>query len=1025
MEASARAPTPALEPIIAASAPAGAAPSQEKALRYAQVSGEDAPPSELSEAAPQFLQEKPSLQSIPSTAAPAPNPAPAMESVLSDALVNDQLDEAENPEEGGRDVFANDAHHGGEAVPLVAATEVSDAVQEQADDSNASRETQLIRDFANHPMMDRVQRTLVETLQRELERIELEAREKLHAVKVEKRRREDLGVELYGTQQQLAKLQLSLEAAHNRAVELEEARATAEVKAQRVRSDHSNLKSALSERKSHVCKNQAELDAINETLRQVERYNEEMQKEIAVTKRATYKAEEDVTSLENAKRDQDFFIDTMQERIKRLEEVIAVHESQLERQRAESKEAKLMLSETGKEMELIVFEKRQLVQHWKASLVQLARRDEALSAAKATLASARMNVRDLQTEIDGARREISSTQTEYEGLVMACEKYKRDEAVLNEDIRHIAAECEAQSAQYALLQRSMAHTEEEEAKIAAECKRRCDSIEQLSANIQIVTVERQKIEQQVAAARTAQRTVSKAVKTIHKQTAAVKERAFEKEIEKAQVENELARIRVDAINTGAHNDQLRETLEEMVKKLKDQDTLIATYQKEIRQRNDTIEKKMLRVDRLNRKYEKMTAFLEEGEHLGPLEATIKNLTKDRDAVNAEAQAMQSQWLADQTRLVHTAQATEETLEKNAELRAHIRILDERHLQLVKEAATRASQINALNSNSKSLRADVARLNDMLGRHATMEQNLGNETSLMEMEFKSELKELEEESLKAEQKVVNIRAAKAQLLKEVMEVEEQVLLWEKKIQLERETQAALDPEIGSNEVKAMEKEIHRMKLRLRGLQVEQESMIQDMERAILKKEDYAFRFRGAQRPSMIESKGKQHTKASLKKKMAHLRFMINQTANDASKLSDDMQSRQRDIQDLTINLSKATARYSELEREAARLQANINNLLYQKQRRSEMQNARDRTASRYLDLERGVSEIVSNDQAGSVEKQLAAASEQNNGIRFVISKLLGEFDYLTEPLERIMCLADDAIQPTITGVADFEMDGGER
>ena len=37
-------------------------------------------------------------------------------------------------------------------------------------------------------------------------------------------------------------------------------------------------------------------------------------------------------------------------------------------------------------------------------------------------------------------------------------------------------------------------------------------------------------------------------------------------------------------------------------------------------------------------------------------------------------------------------------------------------------------------------------------------------------------------------------------------ERQVLLWEKKIELERETQAALDPSVGTGEIKAMEIEI---------------------------------------------------------------------------------------------------------------------------------------------------------------------------------------------------------------------------
>ena len=38
----------------------------------------------------------------------------------------------------------------------------------------------------------------------------------------------------------------------------------------------------------------------------------------------------------------------------------------------------------------------------------------------------------------------------------------------------------------------------------------------------------------------------------------------------------------------------------------------------------------------------------------------------------------------------------------------------------------------------------------------------------------------------------------------------------KIQLERETQAALDPEVGQSEVRAMEKEIHRMRIRAEAL-----------------------------------------------------------------------------------------------------------------------------------------------------------------------------------------------------------------
>ena len=47
------------------------------------------------------------------------------------------------------------------------------------------------------------------------------------------------------------------------------------------------------------------------------------------------------------------------------------------------------------------------------------------------------------------------------------------------------------------------------------------------------------------------------------------------------------------------------------------------------------------------------------------------------------------------------------------------------------------------------------------------------------------------------------------LANVVEAERQIMLWERKIQLEKETQAALDPDVGNDVVNAMRKEINRM------------------------------------------------------------------------------------------------------------------------------------------------------------------------------------------------------------------------
>jgi hypothetical protein len=63
------------------------------------------------------------------------------------------------------------------------------------------------------------------------------------------------------------------------------------------------------------------------------------------------------------------------------------------------------------------------------------------------------------------------------------------------------------------------------------------------------------------------------------------------------------------------------------------------------------------------------------------------------------------------------------------------------------------------------------------------------------------------------------------------VRRQIMLWEKKTQLARETRAAVDSEVGQGEIKAMKAEIHRMTVRHTQLMKMQEKMIQDMEKAV--------------------------------------------------------------------------------------------------------------------------------------------------------------------------------------------------
>ena len=228
-----------------------------------------------------------------------------------------------------------------------------------------------------------------------------------------------------------------------------------------------------------------------------------------------------------------------------------------------------------------------------------------------------MEARDHDTEIEGAKREILKTQGDNETVVAVRDRLAKEDTTLEEQITKMRAERDALADQYNLLQRSMGQTDEEEKKVDGLAAQLKQQVDQIAQNIQVVTRERQKLEEGIAQNKNTQTTVSKAVRNLDKATAVIVAQSHEKEMDAAHLENELSRIRVDTLNTDAHNMQLRETLSKLVNELKEKDRLIEKYQLEIRQRNDEIEKKMYRVDRLNRKYEKLIDGQEDIEHMGP------------------------------------------------------------------------------------------------------------------------------------------------------------------------------------------------------------------------------------------------------------------------------------------------------------------------------------------------------------------------------------------------------------------------
>eukprot|EP00793_Prasinoderma_coloniale_P004897 PRCOL_00000658-RA len=765
-----------------------------------------------------------------------------------------------------------------------------------------------------HPLFARAQEALRKQLLDSKRRAGEELREKENALKKAKKRREDVGVELYGVQQELARMQMGLEKTHEKLATVQEHRSSAE-------EDKARLEEALSEAAGKRDEDrraadalQKELDALAATLKQIEAYNEQMKSEIAVTRRATYVAEESVVKAEKEKAEQDVLIDGLQEQLKALHQRLALYEAQRVAQAQETRGARETLASADAEMESIHFEKKQLTQQWKSSLIAMARRDEALQATEEALRKQTEQERAIEQEIEGFKRQIRAEQEKNEQLTDVQRKVEAEAEYLKKTIASIQERQEELKAEYGALQKTLVRTEEQSDRARSEGATIESDINSMDRSIVKVNNEVKELELKMLESLSEQTTVEKQSRATVQASRKARKVIADQQMAAVKMSNELAKMRVDVLNTQAHNTRLEEALGALDSELRQKSAQIEKHEMEIHRRTLQIEMKTNEVVKLNLQYEKLTANVEE-ENTGPLEATIVNLKKEIATKVLESGDLQRRWVGFQTELVALVNANNALAERVARQKSERTVLEQRHARLDAQFNTHRRDIHDLQRSMSAMHTDMVRLNTMISRNTSLQSSLTNDNFNLETSIVNSLKELEAEAVRTEARIEATRAEKRDLLNELIETERQIMLWERKIQLEKETQAAIDPKLGNTAVAAMRKEIHRMQVRHTELQKRSEQLMQDMERAIQKRE-------------MISTKGRAQannkktgvlTQAALNKQLAELKRQVKQTEKEVETSEGRMEELedQRAILAETLESAAAAVKDGREKEEASR------------------------------------------------------------------------------------------------------------
>jgi len=438
---------------------------------------------------------------------------------------------------------------------------------------------------------------------------------------------------------------------------------------------------------------------------------------------------------------------------------------------------------------------------------------------------------------------------------------------------------------------------------------------------------------------------------------------------------------------------------ELEKELQSRDTLIEKMQVDIRRRHDEIERKQKILDSLNRQFDAIIAAQgnDEGEHVGPLEATINNLSKSITQKSQENDALQREWIRLQTELVNSKNYTHEVEESIRELRAQCTILTQKRNRMLASTKQQREEIALLERNTQALHLEMKKLNTLAHKNAAAQESAANDTFNLENDLVKRLQERKREAVTLESKIDAIRLAKADILAEILEAERQVMFWEKKIQLAKETQKALDPTIGKEDINKMKREIYIMEQRLGNLQREQRRKVEEMQKLVDHRD--VLRTKGAAVQAASKNGMKGTTKVTVAKENQRLATELNEKKGEAQMKERQIKECLANTEATSLEVEKVVAETAKLNEELAHAQHTIDLRAQERARALDDKARKQRTLQRYHNAEKGMYNLAMKPE--EVEQEKRALDMKKRALVVAMQHLSQEYPMMAAELQDLM------------------------
>uniref|UniRef100_A0A8D1WEJ3 Coiled-coil domain containing 40 n=1 Tax=Sus scrofa TaxID=9823 RepID=A0A8D1WEJ3_PIG len=852
---------------------------------------------------------------------------------------------------------------------------------EGSDEAEEDRSQLVVLD-PDHPLMIRFQAALKNYLNRQIENVKLELQELGVATKQSRVQRQELGVDLYGVQQHLARLQMQLEKNHDRHSIAACARRQKEEELQSVRLLYARTCETANEERKKLAALQTEMETLALHLFYMQNMDQDVRDDILIMKHVVKKSEAERSRAELEKQQQDLHVDQLTTRANQLEEQTALFEAQYHAQVEDTRMLRKAVNEACMEIDTINVEKKRILQQWATSLVGMKHRDEAHRTIQEALSECQHQAKSMDGELEAYKKSIVKEEEKNEKLASILNRAETEASLMQKLTAQCLAKEEALQNEFSTYRLTLLDTEDALGKAQMEYAATMGELQTLHQTIQHELELRRKMEASIVEKLQEHMTSNKMTKYFHQLILKLQKEKTNLVTHLSKIDGDIAQATLDMTNTSCRLDRHQKTLAELDEEVKKVNDLIANSENEISRRTILIERRQGLINFSNKQLEQMVSELG-GEEVGPLELEIKRLTKLTEELSASVTRAQVTWLRLQQEMVRATQEREEQLASLDMSKKEMHILEQKKIRTENKIDQEKKEQKEIQRHMRNLDSDLKKLNVLMNRSRCSSEDLQQENLATENEFLRALKASERETIELQEKLNQLSEEKAAVLNSLVEAEHQIMLWEKKIQLAKEMRASVDSETGQTEIRAMKAEVQRMKVKHRQLLKQQEKMIRDMELAVARRETISTRAEGQGKldKRLLTRTDFHHQQAELRRKVRDIHKATEECTKTILELEETQRSLSESLVEKQEQLSKMQSKADELEADLDRLAAlkrqNLSTLVALQTRLKHLQAVKD---GRYVFLLRNKQSLLSElkrleDRLGSINNILHHVKEE--------------------------------------------------